>query len=81
MFEYNKKRAKLADEYLKQERSLLGFGEYADDKLGNLYESYSSDNEFDKKVKDGVLKEGQFVFDGINNQFRVLTKEDIEGAL
>jgi hypothetical protein len=81
LLEYNKKRGNLADEYLRNNKNLLGFGEYADDKLGNLYESYASDNEFDEKVKNGVLKKGQFVFDGINKQFRVLTEEDIQGAL
>lgn len=81
LLEYNKKRGYLADEYLRNNKNLLGFGEYADDKLGNLYESYASDNEFDEKVKNGVLKKGQFVFDGVYKQFRVLTEEDIQGAL
>lgn len=81
LLEYNKKRGNLADEYLRSNKNLLGFGEYADDKLGNLYESYASDNEFDEKVKNGVLKKGQFVFDGVYKQFRVLTEEDIQGAL
>ena len=52
-------------------------GEYADKELGPLYKSYSSDNEFDTQVKQGTLKEGDFVYDAINGQFRVLTKEDV----
>ena len=79
MFEYNKKRGFLADKYLKDNKTLLGFGEYADQELGPLYESYSSDQEFDQKVRDGKLKAGDFVLDKINRQFRVLTEEDVQG--
>lgn len=79
MFEYNKKRGFLADQYLQDNNSLLGFGAYADQELGPLYESYSSDQEFDQKVRDGKLKAGDFVLDQINGQFRVLTEEDVQG--
>lgn len=77
LVEYNMKRQRLMDKYLKENQSLLGFGEYADKKLGPLYKSYSSDNEFDTQVKQGTLKEGDFVYDAIYKQFRVLTKEDV----
>jgi len=78
---YNKKRLFLMDDYLREKKSLLGFGEYADKQLGSLYKSYESDQDFDSKVKKGELKAGDFVYDGVYGQFRVLTKEDIEGAL
>lgn len=74
---YNIKRQRLMDKYLQENKNLLGFGEYADKELGPLYKSYSSDNEFDTQVKQGTLKEGDFVYDAINGQFRVLTKEDV----
>ena len=77
LIEYNIKRQKLMDKYLKDNQNLLGFGEYADKELGPLYKSYNSDNEFDTQVKQGTLKEGDFVYDAINGQFRVLTKEDV----
>ena len=77
LIEYNIKRQKLMDKYLKDNQNLLGFGDYADKELGPLYKSYSSDNEFDTQVKQGTLKEGDFVYDAINGQFRVLTKEDV----
>jgi hypothetical protein len=77
LVEYNIKRQRLMDNYLQKNKNLLGFGEYADKKLGPLYKSYSSDNEFDTQVKKGTLKEGDFVYDAINRQFRVLTKEDV----
>jgi len=79
MFEYNKKRGNLADKYLKENQSLLGFGEYADDQLGPLYESYTTDREFDQKVRDGKIKAGDFVFDKLTGQFLILTQEDVEG--
>ena len=77
LVEYNIKRQRLMDKYLQENKNLLGFGEYADKELGPLYKSYSSDNEFDTQVKQGTLKEGDFVYDAINGQFRVLTKEDV----
>jgi len=78
---YNKERLFLMDKYLIKNRNLLGFGEYADDTLGAMYETYSTDQEFDQKVRNKKIKAGDFVFDAINGQFRVLSKEDIEGAL
>ena len=77
---YNKERLFLMDKYLIENKSLLGFGEYADDALGAIYETYSTDQEFDQKVRNKKIKAGDFVFDAINGQFRVLSKEDIEGA-
>ena len=77
LVEYNIKRQRLMDKYLQENKNLLGFGEYADKELGPLYKSYNSDNEFDTQVKQGTLKEGDFVYDAINGQFRVLTKEDV----
>ena len=53
---------------------------FADKELGSIYESYNSDDEFDQKVKNKKIKAGDFVYDAINGQFRVLSKEDIEGA-
>ena len=80
ILKYNKKRGYAMDKYLKREGNLLGFGEFADKELGSIYESYNSDDEFDQKVKNKKIKAGDFVYDAINGQFRVLSKEDIEGA-
>ena len=78
---YNKERLFLMDKYLLENKSLLGFGKYADDTLGEIYETYATDQEFDQKVRNKTLKAGDFVFDAINGQFRVLSQEEIEGAL
>lgn len=74
---YNIKRQRLMDNYIKENKNLLGFGEYADKELGSLYKSYNSDNEFDELVEAGLLNAGDFVYDGINGQFRVLKQEDV----
>ena len=74
---YNIKRQKLMDKYLAENQNLLGFGDYADKELGPMYKSYTSDNDFDMQVKQGKLKAGDFVYDAINGQFRVLTQGDV----
>jgi len=78
---YNKKRLFEMDKYLKDSGNLLGFGEFADAKLGPVYETYISDDDFDKKVREGKLKKGDFVYDALSGQFRVLSEEDIKGAM
>jgi len=77
LVEYNIKRQRLMDKYLAENQNLLGFGDYADKELGPMYKSYTSDNDFDMQVKQGKLKAGDFVYDAINGQFRVLTQEDV----
>lgn len=77
---YNKERLFLMDKYLKNNTNLLGFGEFADKELGPLYETYATDQEFDQKVRNKQIKAGDFVYDAINKQFRVIDKEDIIGA-
>ena len=60
---------------------LIGFGKYADEKLGSVFKQYDSDESFDRQVREGKLKSGDFVYDGIFNEFRILTNEDIKGGL
>jgi len=76
---HNKKRLFEMEKYLKENGNLLGFGEFADEKLGPVFKSYNSDEDFDSKVKSGEIKPGDFVFDAINGQFRVISKEDVSG--
>jgi hypothetical protein len=80
ILDYTNKRLKLSEDYFSRNKNLLGFEQYAQENLGPVYESYSNDQEFDQKVNDGLLKEGDFVFDNINGQFRILTAEDVQGA-
>ena len=77
---YNKKRLSLMEKYLKENQNLLGFGDFADAELGSVFETYSNDTEYEDKVKQGILKTGDFVYDSINSQFRILTEQDIKGA-
>ena len=78
--DYNSKRMQLLEKYFKENKSTLGFGELADEKLGSIYERFDDDDSFDQMVRDGTLKEGDFVYNGLAGQFQVLTKEDILGA-
>ena len=81
---HNRERLKLMEKYMEDpelgDGDLVGFGEYADKVLGPVFKSYDSDNSFDKQVKEGKLKAGDFVYDGIFNEFRILTDDDIRGA-
>lgn len=81
---HNRERLKLMEKYIADENlgagDLIGFGEYADSKLGSVFKSYDSDQSFEEQVKQGKLKAGDFVYDGIYGEFRILTDEDIAGG-
>lgn len=77
---YNKKRLSLMEKYLNENQNLLGFGDFADAELGSVFETFSNETEYEDKVKQGILKTGDFVYDAINSQFRILTEQDIKGA-
>lgn len=81
---HNRDRLNLMNKYIEDpnlgDGDLIGFGEYADRTLGPVFKSYDSDQSFDKQVKEGKLKPGDFVYDGIYGEFRILTDEDIRGA-
>tara|TARA_R110002020_G_scaffold190979_1_gene390656 strand:+ start:361 stop:1644 length:1284 start_codon:yes stop_codon:yes gene_type:complete len=76
---HNRERLKLMNSYIKKNKNLLGFGEYADSILGSVFKTYDSNESFDKQVKEGKLKAGDFVFDGIYGDFRILTEDDVKG--
>jgi hypothetical protein len=80
---HNRERLKLMEEYIMDENlgngDLIGFGEYADKELGSIFKMYDSDESFDQQVRNGTLKAGDFVYDGIYNDFRILTEEDVQG--
>ena len=78
--QYNKNRLKLMEDYLKENKNLLGFGQYADNNLGPIYKTFTNEGEYVNQVKNGTLKEGDFVFDAVNNQFIILNKDDIAAA-
>tara|TARA_R110002012_G_scaffold221459_1_gene392986 strand:- start:412 stop:1341 length:930 start_codon:yes stop_codon:yes gene_type:complete len=80
---HNRKRLNLMNKYIEDKKlgngDLIGFGEYADQVLGPVFKSYNSNESFDKQVKEGKLKAGDFVFDGIYGDFRILTEDDVKG--
>ena len=81
---YNRERVKLMNKYLSDPKlgngDLVGFAEYADNVQGSVFKSVNSQDDFDLKVKQGNLKAGDFIYDGIYGGFRILTSEDIAGA-
>ena len=78
--DYNSRRMQLLEKYFQENKSTLGFGKYADKELGSIYERFDDDNSFDQMVREGTIKEGDFVYNGVAGQFQILTKEDIVGA-
>lgn len=78
--DYNSRRMQLLEKYFQENKSTLGFGEYADKELGSIYERFDDDDSFDQMVREGTIKEGDFVYNGVAGQFQILTKEDIAGA-
>ena len=80
---HNRKRLKLMNKYIADEKlgngDLVGFGEYADQILGPVFKSYDSNESFDQQVKKGILKAGDFVYDGLYGDFRILTEKDVQG--
>jgi hypothetical protein len=74
---YNKRRLDLFDKYVQKNANDFGFGSYADEEMGSVYQRASTDEEFTKLIKDGKLKEGDVYFNGIANEFMILEKEDM----
>lgn len=77
---YNKERLRLMENYVQQNETVFGFEDFADKQLGSIYKSFNSVDEYENLVKNGVLKEGDFVFDGVRGQFIIINKEDIQAA-
>ena len=79
---HNRERLKLMEKYIEDPNlgggDLVGFGEYADKTLGPVFKTYNSDESFEEQVRSGKLKSGDFVFDAIYGEFRILTDEDIK---
>ena len=77
---YNKERLRLMENYVNKNKTIFGFEEFADAELGSLYKSFYTSNEYENLVKNEIIKEGDFVFNGVTGQFIIIDKEDIERA-
>jgi hypothetical protein len=72
---YNKKRLNLLDKYIEEFGSDLNFGEYADEKLGNVYQRVSTDEELEAMIEDGKINEGDVFYNNFTGEFVTLTKD------
>tara|TARA_Y100000114_G_scaffold84501_2_gene78048 strand:- start:2198 stop:3451 length:1254 start_codon:yes stop_codon:yes gene_type:complete len=77
LMNYNKKRLELFDEYVSKNGNDFGFGSFADEKMGSVYQRASTDEELTQLIKDGKLKKGDVYFNGFANEFMILLEEDM----
>jgi hypothetical protein len=72
---YNKDRLRLLDKYIEKFGSDLNFPEYADEKLGRVFQRVSSDEELTDMIGDGKIKEGNVFYNNLTGEFVTLTKD------
>lgn len=75
LMDFNKKRLNLFEQYVKKNGDDFGFAEFADQEMGNFYERAMTDEEFTQLIDDGLIKEGDVFYNGMTNEFDVLTKD------
>jgi len=75
VMDYNRRRLDLFDDFVKEKGDDFGFGRYADEKMGGVYQKANTDEELDKMISDGRLREGDVFFNGITGEFDILTKD------
>ena len=75
VMDYNRRRLDLFDDYVKQKGDDFGFGRYADEKMGSVYQRAGSNEELDRLIDGGKIKEGDVFFNGITGEFDILTKD------
>lgn len=75
LMDFNKKRLNLFEQYVKKQGDDFGFAEFADQEMGNFYERAMTDEQFTQLIDDGLIKEGDVFYNGMTNEFDVLTKE------
>jgi len=75
IMDYNKKRLSLFERYVKKHGDDFGFADFADEKMGRVYQRAMTDEQFTQLVDDGLIKEGDVFFNGKTNEFDVLEKD------
>lgn len=65
VMDYNNRRMTLFDKYIQKEGHDFGFGEYADEQQGSVYQRVGTDEDFAKMVEDGKIKPGDVFFNTI----------------
>ena len=80
MNDYNLKRYRLLEKYIKENKSIFGFGEYADKELGSIFKKYDTDEAIDQAYRDGKIKVGDLFYNGAMNEFSIFSQENIPDA-
>jgi hypothetical protein len=80
MNDYNLKRYRLLEKYIKENKSIFGFGEYADKELGSIFKKYDTDEAIDQAYRDGKIKVGDLFYNGAMNEFSIFSQENIPNA-
>lgn len=75
---YNKKRLSLFDDYIQDKGHDFGFGDYADKKLGSIYQRVESQEQGNQLIKDGLLEEGDVFYNAISGEFDIFSKEGFQ---
>ena len=74
--DYNKKRVGLMGKYLKKEKNLIGFGDWADEQMGALYVRVGSQDDINNAVSNGTLKDGDVYWNDGAKEFQILVADD-----
>ena len=85
IIEQEKKARRLMDQYMKDNKgSLVGFDEYADEQLGDIFKKYdiyadeeAASKQYEEDYKAGRIEIGDLYFNGRNYVF--VTPESVEG--
>jgi hypothetical protein len=62
---------KAMERFAKENNSLIGFAEFADENVPPALKAYMTDGEFDQAVEDGELKNGDLYFNGLLGTFEI----------
>ena len=79
VMDYNKRRLSLFDSYVQKEGHDFGFGDYADEQQGSVYQRVGTDPEFTKMIEDGKIKPGDVFFNAVEgvNEFQIYDPEEM----
>ena len=79
VMDYNKRRLSLFDKYLQENGHDFGFGDYADEQQGSVYQRVGNDKEFTKMIEEGKIKPGDVFFNAVEgvNEFQIYDPEEM----
>lgn len=79
VMDYNKRRLSLFDGFVDKEGHDFGFGEFADEKQGSVYQRVGTDEDFTKMIEDGQIKAGDVFFNALEgvNEFQIYDPEEM----